>query len=146
MAYLFPYFRKYKSKFVIKGFFTIQQTLDYLDTLNAPILILQLFKIPDDENTDLRTINLLETKTFTDAVKYSGVTYLDYRCRIYDMLRLPAGMIDDFPELRKHKIKYSIMCCPSIRQAKEIIGSLQTPPLILRFYKSIDRPSCLHPG
>lgn len=48
-AHLFPNMRKRKMRFEIRCFPTIQTAKDYLDTLQSPPLILQLFERPDEK-------------------------------------------------------------------------------------------------
>ena len=142
MTHFFPFIHKHRLKYEIRCFSDMEKSAQYLDNLDSPPVILQLFIKPEDKSATKQStfdlINLVKSRTFYGAVSYCGISYYNSRSKNYNIIHLPPAIFKDFPDLKKHKLQFELICFPTILHVRQYLSSLTIPPLFLQFSELIN--------
>lgn len=82
--------------------------------------------------------SLLDIKAFTEPVKVEGKTYYDCHSRMFSIIRLPAIIRTLYPQFKRNKVIYDILCFPDKRKLIEHIENSGNVPLVVELFKRPD--------
>lgn len=79
--------------------------------------------------------DILELKAFSEPIQLNGVTYYDTHSRMFNIIRMPAIIRHLFPQVKKNKLKFEILCFPDNQKLKEYLDTSEKIPLVLNLFE-----------
>lgn len=73
----------------------------------------------------------LRIRAFDKPISVRGRSYWDSHAKMFNMIRLPAVMGLLFPQMRKRKIEFEVLCFPSKEELHRYLDAAREIPLLV---------------